>query len=391
MRSKNKTFLALKDRVSLVTLEFPAVYKPEVDELYEVDLSGFQELSRCDGTYEISSTKFSRDFLDYCFSEGILVKLTSPSKKRIRIGKNEIPSLRYLMVEVTDRCNLSCAHCYVGEGKGRHIDISLFEKLISDFEDIGGLRLIITGGEPLMHPRFEEINRLAGKKRFRSILLTNGTLINRDTARSLLFDEVQVSIDGMRKGHEIIRGKGSFDLAVKGLQALKDEGHQISVATMIHRFNLDELNSLGSFLKEFGIIGWALDVPCAAGRLLKHEKYIIPEIMDAASYLNLSFGSGQHESTGIYACGAHLACVKVNGILTKCGFYDEWNGGDVRQGLRGSWLQLPKMLLSDLECDCAFIDECGGGCRYRAELHSSRRGPDPLACARFLNKGSRDS
>ncbi len=386
MPSNSETYLALNSRVCLKKLEFPSVYKPEADELYEVDALGFEELSRCDGTYEMSSVRMTRDFMEFCFTEGILRRNTLPSKKLIRVGRNEIPSLRYLMVEVTDRCNLSCAHCYVGEGKGKDMDVGMLSALAEEFENMGGLRFILTGGEPLLHPRFGEINQLLMGRDFRSILLTNGTLVDCEIASEIQFDEVQVSIDGMRQGHEIIRGRGTFDQVVKGLEHLREAGVPVSVATMIHRKNLTELKALGSFIRSYGVIGWALDVPCSAGRLEGKEEFIIPEAREAIRYLNLSFGSEQHESTGNYTCGAHLACVKVSGVLTKCGFYDDWNGGNVSEGLREAWRRLPKIVIDELECDCAFLDECRGGCRYRAELHSNSKGPDPLACAKYLGK-----
>jgi radical SAM protein with 4Fe4S-binding SPASM domain len=90
-----------------------------------------------------------------------------------------------------------------------------------------------------------------------------------------------------------------------------------------------------------------------------------------------------HEPSEEYACGAHLACVKASGILTKCGFYEEWKGGAVEDGLRDAWISLPKLKLADLECDCVHLRDCGGGCRFRAERISGRFGPDPLKCIQF--------
>jgi len=376
-------FLRLADGVFLKRLEFPAVYDTLADELYEVDPTGFSELQRCDGTLKTSGTRFPAEFLDYCLEEAILVESKELDTRSVEVGRNEIPSLRYLMLEVTDRCNLTCRHCYLGEGTGQELELVTIRGVLEEFGEMGGLRLIVTGGEPLQHSRFKKINRFVGDRPFRSILVTNGTLIDDEIAGSLLFNEVQVSLDGMEKGHDFIRGPGSFEKSRLGVNSLRKAGMDLSVATMVHRENVNELDRLESFVREVGAVSWTLDVPCEAGRLSGGCDAIIPDVEDCLKEMERAFGSEQHQPSGDYACGAHLACVKVNGELAKCGFYEDWNGGTVEGGLRNAWNSLPKIKLEDLECDCAYLGDCGGGCRFRAEGSGGRKGPDPFKCAQF--------
>jgi radical SAM protein with 4Fe4S-binding SPASM domain len=239
----------------------------------------------------------------------------------------------------------------------------------------------------LLHPDFDRINSLAAGRAFRSILVTNGTLIDEKAARALRFQEVQVSLDGMREGHDFIRGKGSFLRALEGIESLQSAGTDISIATMVHRMNLEELELLESLVKQLGATSWTLDVPCKAGRLTGEAATLLPCLREAAEQLDRSFGSEQHRPSGDYACGAHLAFVKAGGQLVKCGFYDQWSGGPGARGLREAWRSLPRMRLEDLDCDCDYLSECGGGCRFRAETASGRTGPDPLKCIQFGVEG----
>ncbi len=378
-----RRYLGLGDTVFLKQLEFPAVYDKAADEIYEVDPLGFEELSRCDGALETSASRFPDEFLSFCLSEGVLVERKKPERLEVAVGHNEVPSLRYLMVEVTDRCNLSCIHCYLGDTPGQVLPARTVEAVLDEFEEMGGLRLVVTGGEPLLHPEFARINELAAGRAFRSILVTNGTLLDAGTAEALAFDEVQVSLDGMKDGHDYVRGEGSFKLAVAGIENLRRAGIPVSVATMVHRHDLDELDSLEALVKRMGSVSWTLDVPCDAGRMIGEERHLMPGLEAAAEELERAFGSEQHEPSGDWACGAHLACVKAGGKLTKCGFYEEWTGGRVEEGLRRAWRAMPRMRLSDLDCDCEYLSECGGGCRYRAERASGRNAPDPLKCRQF--------
>lgn len=382
MPSANR-FLGLGEHVFLKRLEFPAAYNTATDELYEVDPAGFEELARCDGTLPAADSALPPAFLRFCLDEGVLVERGEPLERGVSVGVNETPSLRYLALEVTDRCNLACAHCYLGETAGLDMSVDLAALVARRLDEMGGLRLVVTGGEPLLHPEFRRLNDLAGAGACRSVLVTNGTLVDEGTARSLAFKEVQVSLDGTRRGHEIIRGKGSFAAVLKGIENVRAEGKELSIATMVHAGNLEELGDLEDLVRGLGAVSWTLDVPCEAGRMAERRGALAPPLARAATELGRAFGSEQHEPSGRYACGAHLGFVRANGELVKCGFYPRWSGGPVKDGLREAWRRLPRMRLSELECDCEHLEECGGGCRFRAEKAYGRTGPDPLKCALY--------
>ncbi len=382
MRSEN-SYLRLGDGIYLKQLEFPAVYDTRSDEVYQVDPTGFQELARCDGTLRVSESAFPDEFLGFCLEEGVLVAEALPSRRDVSIGRNEVPSLRYLMMEITDNCNLACLHCYLGDTAGVELSADTIEPVLADLEAMGGLRLVVTGGEPLLHSRFDMVNELARGRAFRSILVTNATCIDDKAARGLGFHEVQVSLDGMEGGHDHIRGEGSFEAALGGIESLRKAGIDLSIATMIHSRNLAELDDLERLVGKIGAVSWTLDVPCEAGRMAADAADLLPDMENAAMQLGRAFGSEQHAPSGDWACGAHLAFLKATGVLTKCGFYEDWTGGPVSRGLREAWLRMPRMRLADLDCDCEFLAECGGGCRFRAETTSGRTGPDSLKCLQF--------
>src|SRR5450756_1416338 len=125
----------------------------------------------------------------------------------------------YLLVHLTDRCNLGCRHCYrAGAKKG---DLSAFShrRMLEEFEDGGGLRLLLSGGEPLLYPYFWQLNDLLPAFDIRVVLLTNGTLLDRRSAALLNVHEVQASLDGLEESHDRLRGPGAFRRALAGLEA----------------------------------------------------------------------------------------------------------------------------------------------------------------------------
>lgn len=347
-------------------LETPSVYDIKGDELYELDEDAFEFLKRCSSPEGCKSNE-DKKFIDYCLSEGILTK-EPINIKRPALVKSPIPSLRYLELQITDKCNLRCKHCYIGKPKNNEISIDKIKGIFDEFEEMQGLRLLITGGEPLMHSRFEEINLLLPKYNFRKILFTNGLLLNSEILKRLNVDEIQFSVDGMKNGHEAIRGRGTYEIVMQKIQEAINTGITVSIATMVHSENLNEFDDMDKLFRRISIKDWTVDVPCFSGNLkLNSTFYLSPEI--AGRYLNYGFGSGLHGGGEGFACGLHLMSVLANGVICKCAFYSDTPVGNINEGLKKAWKKILPLRLEDIECSdslCKFIDECRGGCRFRA-------------------------
>jgi len=381
----SRRYLRLGEGLFLKRLEQPCVYDTRGDELYELSPEAFELLARCDGTRSVAELGPEEEFLSYCLEEGVLEALDEPRLRTLQVGNNEEPSLRYLMMEVTDRCNLRCLHCYLGDAGSADLELDTARGVLDDFDELGGLRLMITGGEPLLYPHFEALNRELADRTYRSVLITNGTLLGERDVRSLNFREIQFSIDGLEEGHDYLRGKGSYRKVMEAAEKTLDAGIDVSVATVIHSCNLGELQRLGETLFAMDVASWTLEYPVEAGRLEEHRE-LIPAPEAAAPLFEMEWGWGAHEGAEGYACGAHLANVEPGGRLVKCGYYREESGGHVgaEGGLRQAWLSLPKMRSEGVCAGCDVLAECGGGCRFRAELMTgSADGPDPLMCARM--------
>ena len=369
-------------------LEEPYLYDIKNDELYELGQDAFQFLLRCSqGKEPVVRKKEDEEFIQYCLSENLIHWSNAPHLKKQFVRRSPIPSLRYIELQLTDRCNLQCRHCYLGESG--HQDLSFQQVLcvMREFEEMQGLRLLLSGGEPLLHPEFWKLNDLLMDYDFRSVLLSNGNLITKEVAKKLRVHEVQVSLDGMKEGHEMLRGGGTFRKALKAIDHLQEAGLQVSVATMIHRGNLKEFGSLASLLESKGIKEWNVDVPCMEGRLKENEN-LCPSPVEAGPLLNYGFGGGMHASKKSYGCGAHLCGIISTGYVAKCGLFVQEPVGSIDEGLRVCWERVPRIQLKELTCDCSVLEECRGGCRYRAKLRGGILDPDVFQCyARGVRKG----
>ncbi len=170
---------------------------------------------------------------------------------------------QHLSIELTDKCNLRCTFCYLGE---RRKDDSSFvfintELLLAKLDELSnfGLEAIeLTGGEPLLHPDFKEIFIFCAEK-FQVVgILTNGYLISEKLVnlfskykRKLFFN---VSIDSYdEKTHDKLRGlKGSFKRAVNAIKLLSEKGLMVRAAMTVLPETVTHIKDTLIFCKEIG-------------------------------------------------------------------------------------------------------------------------------------------
>jgi len=376
-RNWRKAYLRLHPKAALKRLEQSFVYHISSDELYEIDEKAVGFFLRCDGTARGEELTSESDFVEYCLEEELLEALPDQHPVDVSINEKIEPSLRYLELHLTHRCNLRCAHCYLGPPGSGEITLSDAVTITQKFAAMGGLRLLISGGEPLLYKDLKKYIALTKDIKVRRVLFSNGTLIDSNNVSWLDVDEIQFSLDGWRKGHESLRGSGTFEKTIAGIRAAGRAGIAVSVSTMIHRENLAEFDRMKDFIRDIGAVEWGVDVMSVSGSLEAHRELVVP-CKVAVPFLDYAFGGGYHGASEGFACGRHLMTIMPDGHAVKCGFYRDKPLGDARKGLKECWLKMEHIPLSRLECSsCSALDECRGGCRFRAP---GPLAPDPVMC-----------
>jgi len=366
-------YLRLADRILLRKFgDNHFAYHAKKDELFELDFEAFNFLLSCDG----SSKEIDDQILEYLLSENI-VELGSERKVN-EVARQDEPSLRYLLLTLTNKCNLRCEHCYVSQ-KNQFMSFETFRGAVDDFYRMGGLKLIVSGGDPLLHPEIFRFLEYARKYPFRIVLLTNGYLIREKDvpALSKLVDEVQISLDGL-EGHEKLR-KASWRKVVEKIEMLSGS-IDVSISTMVTKYSVDEFEEMKDIVENLNVIRWSIDVPTC-------EKELLPEWDEVRRILSsYGFGDMGHESIPGYACGAHYCEVNPDGSVVKCGFFEE-SVGNVGDGLEKCWGKMKEKFIwkvDMLKCNCDYKEECRGGCRYRALVYSGDLFfEDPVMCVVF--------
>jgi MoaA/NifB/PqqE/SkfB family radical SAM enzyme len=181
----------------------------------------------------------------------------SYQKTVLRTWKENI--LFSALVELTYRCNLDCVFCYNDLGqKGRPMTLEDYERFFSDLASLSCLHLTLSGGEPLVHPRFFEIAAKGRDLGFVLRIKSNGHSL-RGRLLERLKNEidpfvVEVSLHGASAGtHDRqTRVAGSFDRLLANLEEMQSLGLRFKINSTLTRWNESEIERMFALAERFG-------------------------------------------------------------------------------------------------------------------------------------------
>jgi radical SAM protein with 4Fe4S-binding SPASM domain len=310
------------------------------------------------------------------------------------------------ILEPTFRCNLNCVHCYVNrpagdlEARGREVPLPRLKALVDEIVEAGTLNLLLTGGEVLLRPDFEELYVHAVEKGLLVTVFTNGTLVT-DRVADLFARHppllVEISLYGMtRETYErITRVPGSYDKCLEGIQRLLDRRVPLKLKTMAMAWNRHEVADMKRFAAERGL-GFRYDgllnarVDCGADRngelQMSAPELLALELADpegrarlekTADFVREAAAQEQPVVEEVYSCGAGAVSFTVDpyGSLQMCQLSRKAAFDLAQHSFAEVWdhrfpeLRARKWQKNDVCRSCSLISMCGS-CPGAAELAS---------------------
>ena len=338
---------------------------------------------------------------------------------------------------VTQRCNLHCAHCY-SDSKNRDYPDELSTEeglgLLADLAGFGVPTVLFSGGEPLLRDDLFVLARAARELGMRTVLSSNGTLLDEATAEEAAdagFSYAGLSIDGVPERHDKLRGKpGAFRRTIGGIRAARRAGLRTGVRFTVNAINRADLAPIFELAERERVDRLCVYHLAYAGRGERMARLdlqpettreVVEEIFDrvedqrrrgvsmevltvdnpvdnvlllkriqatqparAAEVEQLLRWNGGNQS------GIAIACVDPRGRVHPDQFSWHIDAGDIRQrGFAEIWNDANPVLAPYRQrpravggrcAECRFFALCNGGLRVRAESASADRlAPDP-AC-----------
>ncbi|MBT9132640.1 MAG: putative mycofactocin radical SAM maturase MftC [Syntrophomonadaceae bacterium] len=222
-------------------------------------------------------------------------------EERMRISLNDegiIQALRrhsriisapeHVALDITNRCNMRCLHCFNRSGttayRGEELSDDEVLTLAREVRDMDIPSFCFCGGEPLL--RFDLIEELlpilCSNRITLSSMVTNGYLLDLEKARMLSragLWQIQVSLDGAQATtHEKLRGlEGSFDRAVQAIENAKKAGFpKVAIAFSPTKFNCHEFWKVVEIVEKLGVPHVRVQPLMLLGRAVPNREDIFP-------------------------------------------------------------------------------------------------------------------
>ena len=131
--------------------------------------------------------------------------------------------------------------------------------------------IILTGGEPLLRKDIFDLARHGAGLGLRMVMATNGTLLTPDVTKEIKDSGIQrisISIDGSNsKEHDLFRKvPGAFDLALRGISMLKEEGIEFQINTTVTRQNVEKIDNILKMAIDLGAVAHHIFLLVPTGR-----------------------------------------------------------------------------------------------------------------------------
>jgi radical SAM protein with 4Fe4S-binding SPASM domain len=308
---------------------------------------------------------------------------------------------RKALVQITERCNLHCAHCFVSAVReGRDMELGRIEsELLPRLAKAQVTRVTLTGGEPFAHPDLLAIATRACKIGMGLTICTNATLVDRaviDELATLGDVRLNVSLDGFsRQSHGKFRGSpDSFEQTIETMRELGIRGLLKGVLVTPNRLAaIEEYEELCRFAKDCGAeyvlmnplsslgrgVGGIkrLGAPEEFMRALAVETKPFEEELDV---VRIRFPNDERPLSGCEA--GRILYVFADGSLTVCPYLvfaartprsrhkpeefivgNVFSDADIAARLEAYPLERRVKKRNDPTCvKCSMAADCGGGC-----------------------------
>lgn len=289
----------------------------------------------------------------------------------------------YAMFEITDLCNFRCRHCYIPnhiKDKGTIIEKDIAISILRQLKRLGCIKLLITGGEAILHPNFFDIYNTAYELGFVLTLFSNGYSFDNRIISYLSKrppDKIGITLYGWdnESYYKFTNKKDAFKKVYENLCALLKSDLEFDLKASLTTSNIsyiDNLNALASSfnkkIKYDGIIINSLDHSNSTlfNRLTPQEVInfeddykIIPTIH------NYSLTNNSNDEELLFKCGAgkNSFCINASGELLACSQlrispYD-LKKGNLEDGIKHFTNLVNQNMPENMKCkNCKYIDFC---------------------------------
>lgn len=230
-------------------------------------------------------------------------------------------ALSHLWIEVTNKCNLHCVHCYAGSGPNvdtsAEIDDATIMTSIEEAAALGCRSIQFIGGEPLLNSAIPEFIKKCKSEGIDKVEIYSNLLsVNPAVWQAIKRHNVQLATSfyshDPKTFTQITENPTAFLRITKNIQNAIERGIELRVGIVRMDQNRGQMEETAAYLKSLGVVNISFDTARAFGRF-KPDTQPIPQMSDLCG-----------------ACAGGTACIAPNGDVSSCIMSKHWPLGSIK-------------------------------------------------------------
>ncbi len=162
-----------------------------------------------------------------------------------------------IILEITSYCNQKCLHCFVGDelNQGRMAFLQII-RVIDDALAHDIRKITLSGGEPTLHPQFNDILQYLLAANAEVTILTNGQRLKTGHIDAFRHPSVLVKVPllGWGASHDVMtQRRGSFERTIENIRHMVSLGIRVKLTSTVTQVNLNDMEHLDALARELNI------------------------------------------------------------------------------------------------------------------------------------------
>lgn len=196
-----------------------------------------------------------------------------------RVRNRPVPL--FASLEVTRRCDARCVYCAAADSTDGELTTREWLGILDDLAECGTVRVSLTGGEPTLRRDLPDLLRHGRGRGLEVHLQTNGRSLASLLDSGEAPHSVGLSLDGVARTHDRVRGVGSFDATMDALERARSRGLPVGLTAVLSKAAVGDIDAL---LRLAGEVGVPVTVQPLYAHVLRSPHEESPEAPDPVGF-----------------------------------------------------------------------------------------------------------
>ena len=156
--------------------------------------------------------------------------------------------------QLTNRCVLRCVYCNIWNTPKKEISLNEILCILDQLAELGTQTISFSGGEPMLRKDIGEILEQTKKRNISTEMNSTGAFIAQSIEKLKYLDFLKLSLDGPEEISQLVRQKGSYQLAIEAAEAARGNNLNFIFTTTLTKYNIKHIDFIMKIAEKYNTL-----------------------------------------------------------------------------------------------------------------------------------------